>query len=473
MYTEPGTVRTILVQAKDLRKKYERKDVMDDMMKALQYFPFFQRVDTRSEKGMFALTFHEEHMGRMKEVINKIRKNTKLKFKYIPPPGVEDVIETEVTQNEVHTQTATKHLPTFACMRTIHVARMRVDEEQDLLVELLKQINEVGWDKHLQRVTRMWDVGPAGHFTITFKTTKSKEIIEKIWNAKVKEGRLGYEMIDENPQREFALKLDRLPEEVPTEAMEAYLSKYVKNPKMEITVRDLSEHGLGKVEIGEATVTHKGLRRAIPRMVWVGPGVRARVTSMTEKPWDSYKVICSLCKGDGHKAWDCPKQTNCFRCKTATHKSADCPYCEACRKYGHLSEGCTANQNSSKNTDEDKTEKTQDDNEKPEKADQQERPPRQKEQPKHPKPAPKVTSKKAKKKSKSKAKPTAAEEQITAATTGSENEDESEIECMDEVEVMDEEEFHEAMGTKRKYPDTDPDSSTVSKKEKSNGKGES
>ena len=38
---------------------------------------------------------------------------------------------------------------------------------------------------------------------------------------------------------------------------------------------------------------------------------------------------------------------------------------------------------------------------------------------------------------------------------------------------MDEEEFHEAIGTKKKYPDTDLDSSTVSKKEKSNGKGES
>ena len=227
---------------------------------------------------------------------------------------------------------------------------------------------------------------------------------------------------------------------------------------MEITVRDLSEHGLGKVEIGEATVTHKGLRRAIPRMVWVSPGVRARVTSMTEKPWDSYKVICSLCKGDGHKAWDCPKQTSCFCCMAATHKSADCPYCETCRKYGHLSEGCTANQNSSKDTDEDKKEKTQDANEKPEKADQQERPPRQKEQPKHPKPVPKVTNMKAEKKSKAKAKPTAAEEQITAATTGSDNEDESEI------EFMDEENFHEAIGTKRKYPDTDPDSSTASKK---------
>ena len=74
-------------------------------------------------------------------------------------------------------------------------------------------------------------------------------------------------------------------------------------------------------------------------------------------------------------------------------------------------------------------------------------PPRQKEQPK---PAPKVTKRKAKnKKAKSKAKLAAAEGQITAATTGSENEDESEIEYMDKVEFMDEEEFHEAMGTKR------------------------
>ena len=69
---------------------------MDDLMKALEHFPFFQR----SEKGMFALTFHKEHTGRIKEVIYKIRKNTKLKFKYVPPPGVEDVIEMEVTPNE-------------------------------------------------------------------------------------------------------------------------------------------------------------------------------------------------------------------------------------------------------------------------------------------------------------------------------------------------------------------------------------
>ena len=130
------------------------------------------------------------------------------------------------------TQTATKHLPTFACMQTIHVARIREDEGQDLFLELLTQIHEVRWDKHIQRVTRVWDVGPAGHFTITFNTTKSKEIIEKIWNVKVKEGRLGYEMIGENPQREFELKLDRLPEEVPTEAMDKMYFVLVPHDRM-------------------------------------------------------------------------------------------------------------------------------------------------------------------------------------------------------------------------------------------------
>ena len=63
IYTEPGTVRTILVQAKDLRKNYKREDVMDDLMKALDYFPFFQRVEPREEKGVFALTFNEDHMA--------------------------------------------------------------------------------------------------------------------------------------------------------------------------------------------------------------------------------------------------------------------------------------------------------------------------------------------------------------------------------------------------------------------------
>ena len=55
---------------------------------------------------------------------------------------------------------------------------------------------------------------------------------------------------------------------------------------------------------------------------------------------------------------------------------------------------------------------------------------------------------------------------LTAATAVSDNKDESEIEFMDE-------DFHASMGMKRKYADTDPDSSTVSKKDKLNGKGES
>ena len=78
--------------------------------------------------------------------------------------------------------------------------------------------------------------------------------------------------------------------------------------------------------------------------MWVCPGVRARVTSMTAKPWDEYRVMCSLCKKEGHKAWDCTQQTECFRCKASTHTSADCPHCCTCRKYGYLAEDCKTGQ---------------------------------------------------------------------------------------------------------------------------------
>ena len=126
--TEPGTVRTILVQAKNIQKKYEMKDVMDIMMKALDYVPYFQRVEPWKE-GMWAMTFEEKHIERIKEVVRNIRKNTSLKFKYVAPPGMEDA-EVEATLNESeekneNTQTTTtKQGPAFARFRTIHVARI-------------------------------------------------------------------------------------------------------------------------------------------------------------------------------------------------------------------------------------------------------------------------------------------------------------------------------------------------------------
>ena len=131
------------------------------------------------------------------------------------------------------------------------------------------------------------------------KDTKAKEEISNQWESKVREGGLSYRLIMEDVQTDHIMKLDQLPEEVPTRAMEAYLSKYLIQLKMTITKLDLSQHGLGEVETNEATVEHRGVRRYIPRMIWVGPGVRARVTSITAKPWDEYRVMCSLCKKEG------------------------------------------------------------------------------------------------------------------------------------------------------------------------------
>ena len=269
-------------------------------------------------------------------------------------PRMEDA-EVEATLNESQEKnentetTTTKQGPAFAKFRTIHVARIEDDDGMDLLLELLNELRGMGVDQHVQRVSRAGDVGVPGHFNITLNTTKDKEKIEKLYK-KDKEGKLKYLLIDANPDKKQVLKLDSLPEEVPTKVMEAYLSKYLMKPQLEITIKDFTEHGLGKIELGEGTVTHEGLRRILPRKIWVGSGVSALVATMIEKPWDQCKVLSSLCKEEGHKAWDCPKQTNCFRCKAKTHASADCPYCLTCRKYGYPSGACNIDLNSKEDT---------------------------------------------------------------------------------------------------------------------------
>ena len=55
---------------------------------------------------------------------------------------------------------------------------------------------------------------------------------------------------------------------------------------------------------------------------------------------------------------------------------------------------------------------------------------------------------------------------VGVVVTGSDVEDDD-----GEVEFMDNDEFHAALGTKRKLPDADSDASTIAKKERSNGKG--
>ena len=157
-------------------------------MKALDYVPYFQRVEPWKEAGMWALTFEEKH--RIKEVVRKKRKNTSLKFKYVAPPGMEDA-EVEATLNESeekkeNTQTTTtKQGPAFARFRTIHVARIEEEDGPELLLELLNELRVMGLDQHIQKVS---SVGPPGHFNITLNTTKDKEKNEKLWKSKEKKG---------------------------------------------------------------------------------------------------------------------------------------------------------------------------------------------------------------------------------------------------------------------------------------------
>ena len=80
--------------------------------------------------------------------------------------------------------------------------------------------------------------------------------------------------------------------------------------------------------------------------------VSARVKSNSQIPWDQYKILCYLCKEEGHKAWDCTKQT---QCKATAHASAECPYCHKCRKYGHESSKCNTGVNNDTDTNTEKS----------------------------------------------------------------------------------------------------------------------
>ena len=64
-----------------------------------------------------------------------------------------------------------------------------------MLLELLNELRVMGLDQHVQRVSRVGNVGPLGHFNITLNTTKDKEKIEKLWKSKEKEGKLKYALI--------------------------------------------------------------------------------------------------------------------------------------------------------------------------------------------------------------------------------------------------------------------------------------
>ena len=61
-----------------------------------------------------------------------------------------------------------------------------------------------------------------GHFAVMIKKTKTKEDIERLWVSKVTKGHLiSYWIIEENPNKEYTIKLYNLQEEVPSRAKHA------------------------------------------------------------------------------------------------------------------------------------------------------------------------------------------------------------------------------------------------------------
>ena len=296
------------------------------------------------------------------------------------------------------------------------------------------------------------------------------------WENTKNQGKLCYKIVQDNPTRIHELRLGNLPEEVPTRVIQSYLSKYLISPEVKLETFEFDDGYT--IEIGEATVTYKGLRRPIPRKPWVGPGVTATVISKTTAhvPWDRYKLVCSQCKREGHKAWECEKNKTCYRCKE-THLVADCPYCHICREYGHK----TTNKCGKK-------ESTKEASQRLEQPSQQDRPPKKKDQ-QTPSRSKDTTPKKEDQQTPSQSKDTTPKKQkekdtrvkggpaVSKTTTTKVNKDTapdgSSVETR-EVEPMDDEVFQETTQNKRKFRDDDsPMTPLAPKKERSNSKGES
>ena len=182
------------------------------------------------------------------------------------------------------------------------------------------------------------------------------------------QGKLCYKIVKDNPTKIHELRLGNLPEEVPIRVFQSYLSKYLISPEVKLETFEFDDGYT--IENGEATVIYKGLRRPIPRKPWAGPGVTATVISKTTThvPWDRCKLLCSQCKGESHKAWECEKNKTCYRCKE-THLAAYCPYCHICREYGHKTTNKCGKKESTKEASQKLEQPSQQD--KPPKKDQQ------------------------------------------------------------------------------------------------------
>lgn len=227
------------------------------------------------------------------------------------------------------------NFPAFTHVRTIFVQSTKGGAITGK--DLMDQLHAAELDKLVERFTYR---GKPGLFSLTAKDAEKRVILENTWEDKVKEGKLHFTIHpQENPaQEQQKLTLEGLPEEVKTNTIRAYMAKYVIDPK--ITLITEQGEGWGPIETGKAEVVHKGLKRTLPRYVWVGPGVSALVTKTSQIPWDNHKLRCTRCRTDGHVAWECPNPPQCLKCKKDGHIAVNCLQCEICKKWGHESAKC-------------------------------------------------------------------------------------------------------------------------------------
>ena len=227
------------------------------------------------------------------------------------------------------------NLPTFTHVRTIFVQSTKTGEVGGK--ELMEQLHAAGLDKNVERFTYQ---GKPGHFSITAKDEERRVALEESWEEKLTEGTLSFRILPQDKPRDSKQKLSLagLPEEVKTTTIRAYLAKYVIDPK--VTLVTMQGDGWGPIQTGEAEVEHDGLKRILPRRIWVGPGVSAMITKTSQIPWDNQSLTCNKCQMEGHLVWECTNPPKCHKCKTSGHVARDCPKCDICSRFGHEAAKC-------------------------------------------------------------------------------------------------------------------------------------
>ena len=157
-----------------------------------------------------------------------------------------------------------------------------------------------------------------GEFRITFTTESGKEKAKDIWK-KTRSSEIKFQPALETDYATHKIILTGISAEYPNLAIQEYLKKYFKNPK----VTDLYYRETN-IKNGDKQVTYEEIRREFGPKLFVGKNRVAYIKGGAKLPISQIKIVCSNCLEEGHLHFGCPNQVRCKDCSQVGHKANQC-----------------------------------------------------------------------------------------------------------------------------------------------------